>query len=232
MAEGRCTPPRTSEQSDFSFLYSPVVGQVEEVTKERETGATGRKRVRNPDKWTKKHVKRPGLRKNSPRLQIAELSDCCKKDCLQQFSPSHLNNVREKFESLYYEEQNIYLDGVLKRRETKRTHGHPRKACPTVSVTGKRVGRPPAEDSCFTYEYFIRNEQGVDTRVCQKAFCSVYGFGPKRLLILRKKQKQGKDGVSLEPDQRGKHDKHVSVNESVKELIREHIRSFPTRHSH
>ena len=65
-----------------------------------------------------------------------------------------------------------------------------------------------------------------------KGILFVYGFGPKRLLILRKKQKQGKDGVSLEPDQRGKQDKHVSVDESIKELIREHIRSFPTRHSH
>ena len=90
-------------------------------------------------------------------------------------------------ESMYYEEQNIYLNGILKRREAKKTRGHPRKACPTVSAKGKRVGRPPAEDSCFTYEYYIRNEKGVDARVCQKAFCSVHGFGPKRLLILRKK---------------------------------------------
>ena len=129
---------------------------------------------------------------------------------------------------MYYEEQNIYLDGILKRRETKRTRGHPRKACPTVSVTGKRVGRPPAEDSSFTYEYYIRSEQGIDVKVCQKAFCSVYGFGPKRLLVLRKKQQK----TGLEPDQRGRHDKHVSVDESMKELIREHIQSFPTRHSH
>ena len=179
--------PSTSEESDFSFLHSPDVGRVEEVTAEQETSRTGRKRVRNPDKWAKKHVKRPGLRKNSPRLQIADLSDCCRKKCLQQLSPSHLNKIRDIFESMYYEEQNIYLSGILKRREAKKTHGHPRKACPTVSTKGKRVGRTPAEESCFTYEYYIRNEKGVDARVCQKAFCSVHGFGPKRLLILHKK---------------------------------------------
>ena len=232
MAEGNASPPRASEQSDFGFLYSPTVGHVEEVVAEQETGTTGRKRVRNPDKWTKKHVKRPGLRKNSPRLQISDLSetDCCRKKCLQQFSPSHLSKVRDEFESMYYEEQNIYLNGILKRRETKKTRGHARKANPTISAKGNRVGRPPAEDSCFTYEYFIRNEKGVDIKVCQTAFCSVYGFGPKRLLILRKKQ--GRDGASLEPDRRGKHDKHVAVDESLKDLIREHIRSFPVRHSH
>lgn len=138
MAEGNTSPPRTSEQSDFSFLYSPTVGHVEEVAAEQETGTTGRKRVRNPDKWTKKHVKRPGLRKNSPRLQISDLSetDCCRKKCLQQFSPSHLSKVRDEFESMYYEEQNIYLNGILKRRETKKTRGHARKANPTISAKG------------------------------------------------------------------------------------------------
>ena len=56
------------------------------MTEQQEAGKTGRKWVRNPDKRTVKHVKRPGLRKNSPCLEIADLSDCCKKKCLQQFS--------------------------------------------------------------------------------------------------------------------------------------------------
>ena len=59
---------------------------------------------------------------------------------------------------------------------------------------------------------------------------ALYGFGPKQLLILCKK-KQGRVGASLEPDRRGKHDKHVAVNESLKYLVREHIQSFPVTHS-
>ena len=153
-------------------------------------------------------------------MQIADLGACCRKNCLKHFSLSHLTKVRGDFESMYSEEQNIYLNGILKR-ETKRTSGHPRKANPTVSVKGKRVGRPPAGDSCFMYEYYIRIEKGVDARMCQKAFCSVYGFGPKRLLILRKKL--GKGGIGLEPDRRGKHDKHVAVGDDLKDLVREHI---------
>ena len=62
-----------------------------------------------------------------------------------------------------------------------------------------------------------------------KAFCFVHGFGPKRLLILCKKSK---GGTGLEPDRRGKHDKHVAVGEDLKNLVREHIQSFPARHSH
>ena len=219
--------------SDFTLLYSPDIGRVEEVTAEpqQEASKPGRKRVRNPDNWRKKHVKRPGLRKNSPRYQIPDLvsRDCCKKKCLEQFSVLHLNKVRDDFEGLYYEQQNMYLNGLLKRHETKQSRGHSRKK-PIFTTSGKKVGRPPAEESHFTFEYSIRNEKGVDVRVCQKSFCGVYGFGPKRLLILRRKS--GDTGTSMEPDQRGKHGNHPVVGEEVKDLIREHIRSFPAKHSH
>ena len=36
----------------------------------------------------------------------------------------------------------------------------------------------------------------------------------------------------MEPDRRGKHGKQYSVGENIKDLVREHIRSFPARHSH
>ena len=76
----------------------------------------------------------------------------------------------------------------------------------------------------------IRDERGIDVGVC-RAFCYMYvhGFGEKRLLVLCKKIE---DSGGLEPDKRGKHEKHYSVGEDVKELVREHIRSFPARHSH
>ena len=41
--------PSTSKPSDFTFLYSSDVAQVEEVTEEQEISRTGRKRARNPD---------------------------------------------------------------------------------------------------------------------------------------------------------------------------------------
>lgn len=64
----------------------------------------------------------------------------------------------------------------------------------------------------------------------KKCFFSVYGFGPKRLLILHRKL--GESGASVEPDKRGKHESHPAVEEEVKDLVKEHIHSFPTRHSH
>ena len=227
MAEGAST---SSTASDFTFLYSPEVGKTVEVPEEQEASKIGRKRVRNTDNWQVKHVKKPGLGKNSPRLQLTDITDCCKKRCIQGFSSSHLSKIRSDFEGLYYEQQNIHLSGILKRRQTKKSSGHARKKSPTLSSKGKKYGRPPAEGSKFTFEYSLRNEDGVDVKVCQTAFCSVYGFGPKRLLVLRRKLDPS--GITIEPDKRGKHDNHPTVGEEVKDLIREHIRSFPARHSH
>ena len=56
-----------------------------------------------------------------------------------------------------------------------------------MTSNGKRLGRSPAEDSKFSFEYCFRDEKGVDVKVCQKAFCGVHAFGPKRLRMLRDK---------------------------------------------
>ena len=52
--------------------------------------------------------------------------------------------------------------------------------------------------------YNIRDPHGVNVQVCQKAFCSIHGFGPKRLQVLRRKMEES-CGSSVEPDKRGKH---------------------------
>lgn len=152
---------------------------------------------------------------------------CCKKKCLQKFGVSHLTKLRENFQTLLYNEQNIYLNGLLHRHKTVRTSGHPRKVNPGTS-SGKRIGRPPAEESHFSFYYTLQDDKGINVRVCQKAFCTVYGFGPKRLQVLRQKVENGR----LELDRRGKHTNHPTVDTEVKDLIREHIKSLPSRQSH
>ena len=117
---------------DFTFLYSPEVEKTVEVPEKQEASKIGRKRVRNTDNWKVKHVKKPCLRKNSPRLQLTDFTDCRKKGCIQGFS-SHLSKIRSDFEGLYYKQQNIHLSGVLKHRQTKKTSGHARKKSPTLS---------------------------------------------------------------------------------------------------
>ena len=221
--------PSCRAKVDLNFLYSTGIQEEVEVSDKGEESRTGRKRKRNPENWKKKHIKKPGLRKNSPLLIISNDMECCKRKCLQSFSSFHLNTVSKDFQELFYDEQNIYLNGLLHRRQTKKTSGHPRKPNPVTTSSGKRMGRPPAEESQYSFEYTLRNESGVNVRVCQKAFCAVHGFGPKRLTVLRRKL----EGGQLEHDRRGKHSNHPNVSEDVKDLVRNIIiRSYPSRHSH
>ena len=144
---------------------------------------------------------------------------------------SHLKKLRSQFEGLLYEQQNHYLNGLLHRRETKKSTGHKRKTNPTLTSSGKRLGRPPAEKSRFSFEYYVRNEKEIDVKVCQKAFCAIHGFSPKRLQVLRHKIEASGE-AQLECDRRGKHSNHQKIGDDVRELIRQHIRSFPARASH
>ena len=81
----------------------------------------GQKRVRNPDSWKKKHVKRKGLRQNAPHMTVEALVSqiCCKKACVQQISAEHLSSIRQYFSTMTYEEQNLYLTGLMIKRKLK-----------------------------------------------------------------------------------------------------------------
>lgn len=164
----------------------------------------------------KKHVKRAGLRKNAPYHDISCLSGCCKKECFKKFSQQHLSKIRGDFEALNYKQQNIYLNGLLHRHETKKTTGHKRKSNPAVSSSGKRLGRPSAEESKFSFDYCLNNEKGVTIKVCQMAFCRVHAFGPKRLQVLWCKiTSAGEEGIIW--DKRSKHSNHGHVSDDVRD---------------
>ena len=173
-------------------------------------------------------MKHPGLRKNPALVAISNQMEGCKKKCLQTFSPAHLDKVRREFQELFYEQQNIYLNERLHRRQTKKMSGHLQKSNPMTTSGRKRLGRLPAEESQYSFKYTLRNASDVNVHVCQKAFRAVHGFGPRRISVLRHKL----EGGELEPDKHGKHNNHPTVGEDVKELVREHIRSHPSRHSH
>jgi hypothetical protein len=156
---------------------------------------------------------------------------CCKKLCVKQFPIEHLSSLRDHFNSLTYDEQNLYLTGLMQKKETKRTIGHKRKSNPLISKNGKKVGRPPAEESSFSTIYQIRNEKGINKVVCQKAFLLINGFGKRRLEIFRKKFSAGSTLPEL--DCRGKHkNRPYKISEEIHQKVREHIMSFSAQQSH
>ena len=231
MAESGATydPMQVEEALDDELTVS------DDEPEEADTQAPqrGRKRVRNPDSWEKKHVKKRGLRQNAPQVTIDVMVEkrCCKRGCVQQVSTEHLASLRQHFSTLTYDEQNLYLTGLMIRKETKKSVGHKRKINPVVGKNGKKVGRPPAEQSSFSVEYQIRNQKGLNQRVCQKAFLLIHGFGKRRLEFLRKKMPAG--SAVPEADRRGKHNNRPrKVSEELHQKVRDHIKSLPARQSH
>ena len=99
------------------------------------------------------------------RLIYRSLTTVAKRKACNAF-PVHTCKRSDK--SLLYEEQNTYLNGVLKRKSTKKSSGQPRKSNPAVSAKGKRLGRPAAEESSYTFDYYIRTEKGIDTTAIRR----------------------------------------------------------------
>ena len=232
-------------ERDAGSAYDPM--QVEEPLDDKQASTSdddseadepqclqrGRKRVRNPSSWKKKHVKKRGLRQNAPKVTIDVIVEkrCCKKVCVQQFTTKHLASLRQHFGTMTYDEQNLYLTGLMIRKETKKSVGHKQKSNPVIGKNGKKVGRPPAEESHFSVEYQIRNQKGHNQRVCQKVFLLIHGFGKCRIEFLRKKMPVG--SAVPEADRRGKHsNRPCKVSEELHQKIRDHIMSFPAQQSH
>ena len=124
-----------------------------------------------------------------------------------------------------YDEQNLYLTGLMIRKETKKSIGHKRRSNSVIEKNRNKVGQPPAEQSSFSVEYQIRNQKGLNQRVCRKAFLLIHGFGKRRLEFLRKKMPAG--SAVPEADRRGKHN-----NQELHQKVRDHIKSLPARQSH
>jgi len=76
---------------------------------------------------------------------------------------------------------------------------------------------------CFN----LLDDKNLNVCVCQKAFCTVYRFGPKRIQVMQRKIESGEL-----KDVHGKHDNHPAVDSEIKDLVLDHIKSLPSRQSH
>lgn len=79
----------------------------------------------------------------------------------------------------------------------------------------------------FTYSLLLNGEF---ITVCKCMFLSTYALSEKFVRHVMDKKRMSPEGV-IEPDQRGKHTPKTKKSESVKDRVREHIKSFPTQKS-
>ena len=123
-----------------------------------------------------------------------------------------------------YDEQNVCLNGLLHRRETVKTVVIPGKL---ILLLLQEKGLEDHQQKRATLALIIHytTTKALMFMCVRKHFVL---FGPKRLQVLRWKLESGK----LELDGRGKHSNHPAVDNKLKDMIREHIKSVPSRQSH
>lgn len=102
------------------------------------------------------------------------------------------------------------------------------KACIKVGdVNRRRVSEVFSRRHC-TPQYFIPRKD-TNVRVCRKTLCDVFNITPRRVQMLLEKIKFDKPLT----DGRGLHDNRPNrVSDETRELIKQHISSFPLQENH
>lgn len=108
-------------------------------------------------------------------------------------------------------EQDIYLQGLIVVRE--------------VSRRRKRSER--GNDRARSYNLFVKVGQ-INKKVCEGAFLSIHAIGRERLKRIKKLLVAG----VIPKDKRGQNIKGNIIDAETRELIREHINTFPVKESH
>lgn len=183
----------------------------------------GRKRLRHEPNWARNKQKRRKDRGKAYATYHGKGESVGKKKlipvaCKCQFNCTARVNVEERiriFKDFYklssHDEQNKYLFGLIRRS----------------SPTKKRSKANPRNN---TFIYSVRLSTGNSVQVCKKIFQTVHAITKRRVENICEKLVSG---VLFSGDSRGKHDNRPNrINESLKDQIREHIRSYPSQESH
>ena len=183
----------------------------------------GRKRLRYIQLWKKRRQK---ARKDSGKAyktykgeqqdkkRMADILFCrCNLHCSSNVARSERERIFREFYQLgNHDSQNKYLYGLIERTMPKRK---------VPSAKTSRVN---------SFVYRLRLSNGNHVQICKQTFCQVHGIGKRRVENLCTAMTSGVLSCS---DGRGKHaNRPHALSESLKEQVRQHISSFPSRESH
>ena len=135
----------------------------------------------------------------------------CRCRCYYQLTENEKKEIFQNFNEMRdHEMQNTYLRGCITKKPDQKIRRRPRNA------DGQKR-------NSFTFTVTLEEKSVI---ACRAAFLGLHGIGIGRL-----KRKVLNFAVDIK-DNRGKHGNHPKVDESTKNLIREHIQNFPARESH
>ncbi|XP_047494250.1 uncharacterized protein LOC125042576 isoform X2 [Penaeus chinensis] len=177
------------------------------------------RRVRRPDTWKLEVAKKKrntgvayvsaSTGKNMPARSVGPLCNC---GCMARLGDK-VNAVFEQFWQIgNYERQNEYISRLVHSVGVQRSRVEP----------GKQSRRTQ------TLKYKVMSGK-IEHEVCAAGFLSIHGISRKRVrTVMCKLQSPG----VIERDRRGLGGTATRVAPQRRELVREHIRSFPSVSSH
>lgn len=136
----------------------------------------------------------------------------CKFQCGEIDHEEKLQQFQD-FYQLNYNNQTLFLRNVCIK---------------LVDVARRRVNEDISRRHC-SFKYFIFSKKNGEVPICQKTLCNIFKITPRRIQMLQEKIKFNR---SLE-DKRGLHGKQRNkIADETKQLIRQHISSFPQQENH
>lgn len=192
---------------------------VKKPTKQRQNT---RKRVRQQDKWVRnvrKSKHQSGQEytsvrgKTIPAKKVETKKDCfssCLFKCSRNIDDATREQIHKKFYELDQNQKYHFILNTTEKKEKKRS---------TCQSNLKK----------YTYFFYFNVEEKF-IKVCKTFYLSTLSISQKSVYGVHKK----KDILTGVPanDSRGKHKNHRRVSEERKQLVREHITSFPAIESH
>lgn len=186
---------------------------------------SGKKRSLNVSEWKDKKQKRlrncgleytnnRGQGKLIPAKELPVTAKGCGESCAKEgcriLSLNTVHELHKTFYKLNYNEQQLFLLKYIHIREMKR-----RRKGKTDATSLKLAG----------YDFNINNKP-----VCRKTLLNVFSITIKRVRVLQNKLK---DGEVAPRDKRGIHlNRRHATNKNTRDLIREHVKSFPLIENH
>lgn len=205
-----------SKQStqDVSIVVSPV--------------KKGVKRKRNVDQWKRNILKKSRNSgqayethsKNKIIREQRKIKPPCTQKCKLKCSNKFTDEERLQLFSKYWS-----LGDINKQREY--INNSMQAIVPRYRYT--RVGGTRSQRQHNNAFYFRKNNQKI--RVCKVFFKNTLDINDRPIRTVQNKRNKVA-GTVIEPDLRGKHEKHRTLDPGIREGIRQHIESIPKIESH
>lgn len=165
------------------------------------------------DKKTKKRKSHGRMAEVAKKIKLSSHEPgppCrCRMQCCQKMTKEAQKKILQNFNLLEsHDAQNSYLSGLISVLPVKRV---------------SKNDNARHYDAVYKYRVLAMEGFAKEIPVCKKAFMSIHGISKKKVQYLVSSLK--KTGFAP-TDKRGKHGKHLKLDDEIKSRIREQINSF------